>query len=172
MTESLKNFSKNVGLRISADEMKKKRKSWKWCWYIPGWIPSRSSGKLTYLLTYLLTYACSVFRWLQTAWASKLISLTVKLRLYNSIDHSTALYAYETWTFTTKVTNLVDFVYLSCLCKILNISLRDKIQNDKVLSRTESRIQIVAKRLIRLIVHNPRLPELWLAKIAMKMNPT
>ena len=93
---------------------------------------------------------------------SKVISLTVKLRLYNSIVLSTALYACETWKITTKITNLLDVFHLGCLRKIIKISWRDKIRNDEILSRAESKSlsNMVAKRHIQLTGHILCLPEI------------
>ena len=117
--------------------------------------------------------ACSVFRRLQTVWGSKVISLIVKLRLYDSIILSTALYAFETWKITTKITNLLDVFHLSCFRKILKISWRDKIRTDEVLSRAQPRnlSEMVAKRRIQLTGHIFCLPEIRPAKVAMNWIP-
>ena len=116
---------------------------------------------------------CSVFRQLQTVWGSKVISLTVKLRLYNSFVLSTALYACETWKVSPKITNVLDVFHLSCLRKILKIYWRDKIRDDEVLSRAESRnlSDMVTKRCIQLTGHILRLPEIRPAKVARNWIP-
>ena len=110
----------------------------------------------------------SVFRWLQTVKGSNVISLAVKLRIYNSIVLSTALYACEKWKVSTKITNLLDVFHLNCLRKILKMSWRDKI-NDEVLSHAESRnlSQMVAKRCIQLTGLILCLSETWPAKVTM-----
>ena len=154
MTNSLKNLSKKVGLRISVDKTKIQKIG-----NLEKDVDVFLEGALlevvenfTYLGSIQLNVgniekdirsrigkACSVFRRLQTVWGSKVISLTVKLRFYNSIVLSTNLYACETWKVTTKITNLLDVFHLSCLPKILKISWRDKIRNHEVLSCAESR---------------------------------
>ena len=63
--------------------------------------------------------------------------------------------------------------HLNCLCKILKISWRDKIRNDRILSRAESRNSspMVAKRRIQLTDHIICLPEIRPAKVAMNWIP-
>ena len=100
--------------------------------------------------------AISVFRRLQTVWGSKVISIKAKLRLYNSIVVSTALYVCETWKVTTRITNL------------LNV-----LRNGEVLSRPESRYlsDMVAKRRIQLTGHILLPPQIRPANAAMKWIP-
>ena len=134
MTYSLKNLSKKVGLRISVDKTKiQKIRNLEYDAdiFLEG-APLEVVQNFTYLGSILsnvgdiekdvktrIGKAYSVFRQLQTVWGSKAISLTVKLRLYNSIVLSTALYACNTWKVITKITNLLDVFHLSCLRKIL-----------------------------------------------------
>ena len=100
--------------------------------------------------------AFSVFRRLQTVWGSKVISLKAKLRLYNSVVLSTALYVCETWKVTTRITNLLDV-----------------LRNGEVLSRPESRnlSDMVAKRRIQLTGHILRPPQIRPANAVMKWIP-
>ena len=61
----------------------------------------------------------------------------------------------------TKITNILDVFHLSRLRNNLKISWREKIRNDEVVSRAESRnlSDMVAKRRIQLTGHILRLPE-------------
>ena len=106
MTDSLKNLSKKVGLRISVDKTKiQKIRNLE---YNADIFLEEAPLEIVQNFTYLgsiqsnvgdiekdvktrIGKAYSVFRQLQTVWGSKAISLTVKLRLYNSIVLSTAL---------------------------------------------------------------------------------
>ena len=116
---------------------------------------------------------CSVCRRLQTVWGSKVIILTVKFQLYNSIVILTALYAYEICKVTPKIRGLLDVFHLTCLRKILKISWRDKIRNDEVLSHAKSSnlSDMVVKRCIQWTGHIIRLPEIRPAKIALSWIP-
>ena len=130
MTDSLKNLSKKVGLRISVDKTKiQKIGNFEndADIFLEG-APHGVVENVTYLESILsnvgdikkdvksrIEKACSVFRQLETVWGSNVISLTVKIRLYNSIFLSTVLNACETWKATTKITHLLDVFHLSCL---------------------------------------------------------
>ena len=146
MTDSLKNLIKKVGLRISVDKTitQKIGNPEKDADIFLERVQLEIVENFTYLgsIQWNVGYveknvrskigkACLAFRRFQAVWGSKIISLTVKLRIYCSIVLSTALYACETWKVTTKITNLLNVFHLSCLRKILKISWRDKIRNMK-----------------------------------------
>ena len=117
-TDSLKTLSKKVGLRISVDKTKIQKignLENDVDIFLDG-APLEAGKNFTSLASIQsnvgdiekdvksrIGKACSVFRRLQTVWGSKVINLTVKLRLYNSIILSTALYACETWKVTPKL---------------------------------------------------------------------
>ena len=123
MTDSLKNLSKKVGLRISVDKTKIQKignLEKDVDIFLEG-APLEVIENFTYLgsiqsnvgdikkvVRSRIGKGYLVFRQLQTVWGSKVISLTVKLRIYNSIVLSTALHACETWKVTTKITNVLD----------------------------------------------------------------
>ena len=123
MTDSLKNLSKKVGLRISVDKTKIQKignLEKDVDIFLEG-APLEVIENFTYLgsiqsnvgdikkvVRSRIGKGYLVFRQLQTVWGSKVISLTVKLRIYNSIVLSTALHACETRKVTTKITNVLD----------------------------------------------------------------
>ena len=134
MADSLKNLSRKFGLRISVDKTKMQKignlesnadifldgAPLEVVENVPylGSIQS-NVGDIEKEVRIRIGKEWSVFRRLQTVWGSKVISLTVKCRLYNSTVLSTALYACGTCKVTTKITNLLDVFQLSCLSKIL-----------------------------------------------------
>ena len=69
------------------------------------------------------------FRKLQTVWASKVVGLKVTLQLYTCNFPYVALYVFETWKVTTKITNLLNMCNLSFLRKIAGMSRGDKLWN-------------------------------------------
>ena len=72
-----------------------------------------------------------------------------------------------------QITNVLAAFHLSCLRKILKIYWRDKIKDDEVLSRAESRnlSDMVTKRRIQLTGHILCLPKIRPAKVVMNWIP-
>ena len=106
MTDSLKKLSIKVCLRISVDKTKRQKignlendagiflegtaLEVVGNFTYVGSIQS-NAGDIEKVVKSRIRKSCSVFRRLQIVWRSKVISLTVKLRLYNSIVLSAAL---------------------------------------------------------------------------------
>ncbi len=73
---------------------------------------------------------------LKNIWASRELTLTTKIRLFNSNVKSVLLYGAETWR-TTKVTNRKIQTFInSCLRRILHIRWPDTISNTNLWERT------------------------------------
>ena len=118
------NLSKKVGLRIIVDKTKIQKIAYfenDANMFLEG-APLEVVGNFIYLGSNLMLVILKKMSKVElektpssNCLVSKVISLTFKLRLYNSVALSTALYACETWKVTTKITNLLDVFHLSCL---------------------------------------------------------
>ena len=75
---------------------------------------------------------------LQKVWTDKDITLTTKLRLVNALVYPVLLYGSEIWTIKTNDLKKLEAFEMRCYRKILNISWKDKIRNEEVLSRISS----------------------------------
>ena len=75
---------------------------------------------------------------LQKVWTDKDISLTTKLRLVNALVYPVLLYGSEIWTIKANDLKKLVAFEMRCFRKILNISWKDKIRNEEVLSRISS----------------------------------
>ena len=75
---------------------------------------------------------------LQKVWTDKDITLATKLRLVNALIYPVLLYGSEVWTIKTNDLKKLVAFEMRCYRKLLNISWKDKIRNDKVLSRISS----------------------------------
>ena len=113
------------------------------------------------------------FRKLQTVWASKVVGLKVTLQLYTCNFPYVALYVFETWKVTTKITNLLNMCNLSFLHKIAGMSREDKLWNaeSKGLSdRWEtSTLSWLVSSCTLLRVNQHRLP--WMGHSNVKREP-
>ncbi|CAH2330133.1 Hypothetical predicted protein [Pelobates cultripes] len=73
---------------------------------------------------------------LKNIWASRELTLTIKIRMFNSNVKSVSLYRAETWR-TTKTTNRRIQTFInSCLRRILHICWPDTISNTNICERT------------------------------------
>ena len=117
--------------------------------------------------------ASAIFQRLQSVWTTSKIRTATKLKFYNTIVIPTAIYASETWKFTTKITQKLDAFHQRCLRKILGITYHDRITNDEILHRSGSkRLQdIVTERRMQLAGHILRLPHQRHAYTAIHWTP-
>jgi hypothetical protein len=70
-------------------------------------------------------------------WASKNISRTTKLRIFNSIVKSILLYGAETWRTTKTALQKIQTFYNTCLRCILNIRWPERITNEDLWRRAK-----------------------------------
>ena len=71
----------------------------------------------------------------------KSISLSSKIRLMRSIVTSIFLYACESWTLTAELQTRIQAMEMRCYRKILHISYKDHVTNEKVRSKIQQAIE-------------------------------
>ena len=69
---------------------------------------------------------------LKAVWIDKSISLSSKIQLMHSLFTSIFLYACESWTLTAELQSRIQAMEIRCYCKILHISYKDHVTNEKV----------------------------------------
>ena len=72
---------------------------------------------------------------LNVIWNDKKIAISSKIRLMRSLAMSICLYACETWTITSDIERRIQALEMRRFCKLLGISYRDHITNEKVKAR-------------------------------------
>uniref|UniRef100_UPI003AF7E505 hypothetical protein n=1 Tax=Thiolapillus sp. TaxID=2017437 RepID=UPI003AF7E505 len=77
---------------------------------------------------------------LRPVWIDKSISLSSKIRLMRSLVTSIFLYACESWTLTVELQRRIQAMEMRCYCKILHISYKDHVTNEKVLAKIQQAI--------------------------------
>ena len=114
-----------------------------------------------------------VFQKFQKIWSLPSISMKIKLHLYNTIVVPEALYASETWKSTASISKKLDVFHQRCLQKILKMSYLDRVKNDEVIRRAQSRRlqDIVTERRVKFAGHILRMSEDRPAEVAMKWQP-
>ena len=100
-----------------------------------------------------LMLASTAVEILQKVWTDKDITLATKLRLVNALVYPVLLYSSEIWTIKTNNPKKLEAFKMRCYRKILNISQKDKIQNEEVLSRTVS-CKFKSKRILARITES------------------
>ena len=80
--------------------------------------------------------ARTAFANLSNAWKAFKISISTKIRLFNSNVKSVLLYGYETWKTTQGVINKLQVFVNRCLRKFLKQKWADKIRNEQLWERT------------------------------------
>ena len=82
--------------------------------------------------------ARAAFIMLKNIWASMKISMTTKLRLFNSNVKSVLLYGSETWKMTKATMQKIQTFINMCLRRIFNIRWPEKISNEELWQRERS----------------------------------
>ena len=78
----------------------------------------------------------TAFANLSNVWKASKISISTKIRLFNSNVKSVLLCGCETWKTTQGVTNKLQVFVNRCLRKILKLKWTDKIRNEQLWERT------------------------------------
>ena len=117
--------------------------------------------------------ASAAFRSLNKIWKSKKISLSMKLKLYNSNVISVLLYSAETWQLKKTQERKLDAFDSRCLRNILGIKWSDHITNIEVRSRSNQPYvtDILRKRRLKWFGHVQRLPESRIAHQVFQWQP-
>ena len=77
---------------------------------------------------------------LKPVWIDKSISLGSKIRLMRSFVTSIFLYACESWTLTAELQRRIQAMEMRCYRKILHISNKDHVTNEKSVSRSSRQL--------------------------------
>ena len=74
---------------------------------------------------------------LKPGWIDKSTSLSSKIRLMRSLVTSIFLYACESWTLTAELQRRIQAMEMRCYRKILHISYKDHVINEKVRAKIQ-----------------------------------
>lgn len=117
--------------------------------------------------------ARSSFNMLNRIWKTKYISITTKLRIFNSNVKTILLYGSETWRTTLNITSKLQTFTNRCLRRILGIFWPNKINNSDLWERTKQ--ETVEAQLLRRkwswIGHTLRRNKAAITKQALTWNP-
>nr|KAG5714060.1 hypothetical protein BaRGS_020388 [Batillaria attramentaria] len=83
---------------------------------------------------------------LKNVWASKVVSIRTKLRIFNSNVKSVLLYGCETWRTTKTMQQKIQTFLNTCLRRIFNIRWPEKIRNEELWERAGQ--EPVAKQIL------------------------
>nr|KAG5708424.1 hypothetical protein BaRGS_026151 [Batillaria attramentaria] len=110
---------------------------------------------------------------LKNVWASKVVSIRTKLRIFNSNVKSVLLYGCETWRTTKTMQQKIQTFLNTCLRRIFNIRWPEKIRNEELWERSGQ--EPVAKQILRRkwgwIGHTLRKPASSTTRQALTWNP-
>ncbi|XP_073695611.1 uncharacterized protein [Garra rufa] len=117
--------------------------------------------------------ARAAFIQLKNIWASRELTLTMKIRLFNSIVKPVLLYGAETWRITKTTTRRIQTFINTCLRKILYIRWPDTISNIDLWRKTcQLPIETeIWKRRWGWIGHTLRKPATSITRWALRWNP-
>nr|KAG5704999.1 hypothetical protein BaRGS_022841 [Batillaria attramentaria] len=112
---------------------------------------------------------------LKNVWASKVVSIRTKLRIFNSNVKSVLLYGCETWRTTKTMQQKIQTFLNTCLRRIFNIRWPEKIRNEELWERAGQ--EPVAKQILKFqrkwgwIGHTLRKPASSTTRQALTWNP-
>nr|KAG5703814.1 hypothetical protein BaRGS_031448 [Batillaria attramentaria] len=110
---------------------------------------------------------------LKNVWASKVVSIRTKLRIFNSNVKSVLLYGCETWRTTKTMQQKIQTFLNTCLRRIFNFRWPEKIRNEELWERAGQ--EPVAKQILRRkwgwIGHTLRKPASSTTRQALTWNP-
>ena len=100
---------------------------------------------------------------LKIIWRDKNISFAFKVKLMWTLILSTFLYACESWTLIAEIERRIQALEIRCYRRLLNISYKDHVTNEKVRNRIQNAIGVhddllttVKKRKLRWYDHISR----------------
>ena len=97
---------------------------------------------------------------LKEVWTSTIVTLNVKLRLFNTCIRSIFLYNSQIWTMTKKRENQVDYFHRRMLRKMLGVRWPKKISNIELQKKTTQKPWhfIISEQRLRWLSDAIRLP--------------
>nr|KAG5696609.1 hypothetical protein BaRGS_034070 [Batillaria attramentaria] len=110
---------------------------------------------------------------LKNIWASKVVSIRTKLRIFNSNVKSVLLYGCETWRTTKTMQQKIHTFLNTCLRRIFNIQWPEKIRNEELWERAgqEPATKQILRRKWGWIGHTLRKPASSTTRQALTWNP-
>ena len=124
----------------------------------------------------------TAFTWLKPVLNEKSISVTSKIRLIRSLVTSIFLFACESWTLTAELQRRIQAMDVMCCRKILRISYKVHVTNEKVrakiqqaIGRHEDLLNIVKRRKLqryRHVFHSSCLSKHHLARYSERWKKT
>ena len=102
----------------------------------------------------------------ERVFSNRNLKLATKISVYDAVCLSTLLYGAETWTIYRSQIRKLEAYHIQCLQKILNISWKDKVTHNEILSRTSCKSieYLVAQRQLRWAGHVIRMEDVRLPK--------
>lgn len=94
-----------------------------------------ANGGIECELEHRVTEARKSAGMLDRMWKNRGVSMEVKKRMYDSIVIPTVLYGSEAWTWSGKVGKKLNVLEMSCLRRMCDVSLRDRIRNEEIRRR-------------------------------------
>ena len=105
--------------------------------------------------------ACSAFWKLERLWGSSQLSISTKVKLFNTTCVTILLYGCESWVISHDMESKINAFATSCYRIMLNVKRKDHVPNSMIYSKsnTEPLIHHVLNRQLRFLGHILRLPE-------------
>jgi len=112
-------------------------------------------------LTRRKALAWTAFWKLERLWRSPEISITTKIRLFNTTCVTVLLYGCESWVISSDMENKINAFATSCYRIMLNIKRIDRVSNAQIYATTgtEPLIILVRQRQLRFLGHILRMPD-------------
>jgi len=86
-----------------------------------------------------------VVKRLSKIWRSRDISLSTKVKVYETLVLSILLYNAETWTLTEELNKRLRVFEMSCLRRIAGVTRQDRVRNEVIRSNLKIQRDIVEK---------------------------
>ena len=98
---------------------------------------------------------------LEKIWRSPSISVSTKIKLFNTTCVTVLLYGCESWVISGDMENKINVFATSCYRIMLNIKRLDRMSNERIyhLTNTQPLINTVRQRQLRFLGHILRMPE-------------
>ena len=98
---------------------------------------------------------------LEKIWRSPSISISTKIKLFNTTCVTVLLYGCESWVISSNMENKINAFATSCYRIMLNIKRLDCVSNERIyhLTNTQPLINTVRQRQLRFLGHILRMPE-------------
>ena len=98
---------------------------------------------------------------LEAIWRSPSISISTKIKLFNTTCVTVLLYGCESWVISGDMENKINAFATSCYRIMLNIKRLDCVSNERIyhLTNTQPLINTVRQRQLRFLGHILRMPE-------------